>query len=261
MGEYTLDREGETLLVRATRVLLSTLVASRLRERWSGEANVPETGGAVVAYNHISVSDPFVAARFVYAGAGRFPHFLGKAEVFAVPVIGRLLLAVGQIPVHRGTARARDSYDSAVAAVRGGQVVVMLPEGTITKDPQLWPMKGKTGAARIALETGRPLVPVAVWGPQRIVPADGLPLWKVAWQLHHRHEVTVAAGEPVDLSDFQARPVDAQTLGEATERLMDAITMLLEEIRHDTAPATRMDNPRIVSRLVRTPEKTSGDAR
>ena len=102
---------------------------------------------------------------------GRSPRFLGKNEVFRVPVVGAVLRSADQIPVYRESGRAADAYRAAVAAVRAGKCVAIYPEGTLTRDPDLWPMRGKTGAARVALETRCPVVPVAVWGPQDLLAA------------------------------------------------------------------------------------------
>src|SRR5699024_10148537 len=110
-----------------------------------------------------SYADFLSLGQFVL-GASRWPHFLGKESLFRIPLVGKLITACEQIPVHRGTDRAGDALASAVAAVRSGRPVVIYPEGTVTKDPQQWPMRGHSGAVRVALESGRPLVPVAQWG-------------------------------------------------------------------------------------------------
>lgn len=258
MGEYTLVDDGPNTVVRFIKSILSPLVARRLHEEWQGQENIPAHGGAVIAYNHISTVDPLVAGRFVLVGAGRFPHFLGKAEIFAVPVIGRLLLAVGQIPVHRGSSRARDSYEAALDALNGDQIVMVLPEGTLTRDPELWPMDGKTGAARLALSTGRPLIPMAVWGPQAIVPGHDVPWFDVLRRLLKKHTVQVRAGAAIDLSDLDAGEMDTEVLAEATDRLMTAITMHLAQIRGEAPSTQRLQNPRVVSKNVRTPRNARG---
>ncbi len=122
---------------------------------WRGVEHLPRTGGCVVATNHVSEFDPVPFAHFIYDN-GRLPRFLGKAEVFKVPVVGRIIHSAGQIPVYRKTTDAAKAFSAAVAAVQKGECVVVYPEGTLTRDPDLWPMVGKTGAARIALTTGCP---------------------------------------------------------------------------------------------------------
>ena len=91
--------------------------------------------------------------------------------MFRNKALGGFLRAAGQIPVERLSANAAGAYDAAVAAVRAGECVVVYPEGTLTRDPDLWPMVGKSGAARIALETGCPVIPVGQWGAHDLLRA------------------------------------------------------------------------------------------
>lgn len=205
---------------------------------WRGWENLPAEGGFVAAPNHVSHFDPLPVAHYLF-DAGCPPYFLGKEEVFRVPVLGRLLRAAGQVPVYRRTGRAVDAYRAAVEGVEQGKCVVIFPEGTITRDPDLWPMVGKTGAARVALETRRPVVPIAHWGSQEVIPPYARKL-----RLLPRKVMHVAAGPPVDLADLYDRPLDGATLREATSRIVAAITVLLEELRGETAPAIRF-NPRL----------------
>lgn len=202
---------------------------------WRGGEHIPASGGCVLAVNHVSEFDPVPFAHFVY-DHGRLPRFLGKAEVFKVPVIGRILTSAGQIPVYRKSADASKAFSAAVAAVAKGECVVVYPEGTISKDPELWPMRGKTGAARIALTTGRPVVPCVQWGPQEILaPYARRP------HVFPRKVMQIRAAAPVDLSDLQGQEMTPDLLHEATDRIMAAITALLEDIRGAQAPAVRFD--------------------
>jgi 1-acyl-sn-glycerol-3-phosphate acyltransferase len=204
---------------------------------WHGGEHIPERGGCVLAANHVSEFDPLPFAHFVYDN-GRIPRFLGKAEVFAVPVIGAILRNAGQIPVFRKTADASKAFGAAVSAVEKGEAVIVYPEGTISKDPGLWPMVGKTGAARIAMTSGCPVIPCAQWGPQEILaPYARRP------HLFPRKVMRIRAGEPVDLDDLRGRPMTPELLVTATERIMAAITSLLEDIRGGQAPEERF-NPR-----------------
>jgi 1-acyl-sn-glycerol-3-phosphate acyltransferase len=122
-------------------------------------------------------------------------------------------------------------------------VVQFYPEGTITRDPQLWPMTGKSGAARVALMSGAPVIPVAHWGAHEIVPPYGRGVGggKAKVSLFPRKKVIVKAGPPVDLSRFRGQELTSQVLREATEEIMAAITAVLEEIRGEQAPAERYD--------------------
>jgi 1-acyl-sn-glycerol-3-phosphate acyltransferase len=198
--------------------------------RWSGAEHLPAEGGFVVCVNHISYTDPVAFAHFLYDN-GHPPYFLAKEALFRIPVVGRVIRGAGQIPVFRGTTDAVKAFSAAVEAVNEGKCVAVYPEATITKDPQLWPMTGKTGAARIALATKCPVIPVAQWGPQELLP----PKTKRP-RIFPRKTMVVVAGPPVDLSDLQDRPVDAALLEEATERIMAAITALLVPLRPGESP-------------------------
>ena len=206
------------------------------RRDWRGAENFPASGGFVVCPNHISYVDPFAFAHFLYDN-GQPPFFLGKVEVFEIPIIGRLLTFAQQIPVERGTSHAAAAFAAAVAAVEEGKCVPIFPEGTLTRDPQTWPMTGRTGAARVALTTRCPVIPVAQWGPQEIQRPYVREL-----HLFPRKTMRMLAGPPVDLSDLYDRPLDAATLNAATARILDAITRQLETIRGQRAPAVRFDS-------------------
>ena len=206
------------------------------RRDWKGAENLPPTGGFVVCPNHISHVDPFAFAHFLYDN-GYPPFFLAKSEVFEIPILGRMLIWAQQIPVYRGTSEAAQAFSAAVASVQDGKCVPILPEGTLTRDPQMWPMTARTGAARVALSTRCPVIPVAQWGPQEIMKPYG----KVM-HLLPRKTMRVLAGPPVDLRALYDRPQDTATLREATTRIMDAITAQLEEIRGGKAPAIRFDS-------------------
>lgn len=215
------------LLLRRPLMLLT-------KRDWRGAEHLPG-GGCVVATNHISEFDPVPFAHFIYDN-GRLPRFLGKAEVFKVPVVGRILHSAGQIPVYRKTTDAAKAFAAAVAAVQKGECVIVYPEGTISRDPGLWPMVGKTGAARIALTTGCPVIPAAQWGPHEVLaPYARRP------RLFPRKLMRVTAGAPVDLTDLRNRALTPAVLREATDRIMAAVTALLEDIRDEQAPTTRYD--------------------
>src|SRR5436190_11987574 len=215
--------------------LLRPLLLAVTKRDWRGVENLPKTGGFVVTPNHLSHLDPLTFAHFMYDN-GREPYFLGKEGVFRVPVVGAILRGAEQIPVYRNTGKAVDAFRAAVAAVNDGKAVSVYPEGTLTRDPDLWPMVGKTGAARIALATQCPVIPVAQWGPQAILePYAKRP------RLFPRKTMHVSAGPPVDLSDLYDKPVTGSLLREATDRIMAAITVQLEHVRGGHAPAERYD--------------------
>jgi len=150
--------------LRVVVVICSLPVSALFRLRWHSAHHIPATGPAIIVANHISYADPFVLARFVY-DAGRVPRFLAKRGLFRIAVIGYILRRTGQIPVDRATARARESLEDAVAALRRGEIVIIYPEGTVTRNPDWWPDRGKNGAARLAqLAPDVPVIPVAQWG-------------------------------------------------------------------------------------------------
>lgn len=200
------------------------------RREWRGAEHLAGDGGLILVANHLSYADPLVASHFVY-DAGRWPQFLAKAELFRVPVLGRLLRLVRQIPVERGTADAARALDAAIAAIKAGDAIIIYPEGTVTKHPDLWPMRGKTGVARLWLATRAPVVPLVMWGPQRLIDPRTRRV-----RLRPRTPVTVVAGPPVDLSAFDGAKADSATLTAITEVVMRRVADLLGEIRGETPP-------------------------
>lgn len=200
--------------------------------------NIPRSGGVIIVANHASHFDPLVVAHYIY-GAGRWPQFLGKASLWRVPVMGPFLRKVRQIPVERGSVEAVKSLDALIEALNNDGVVVIYPEGTTTRDPLLWPMRGKTGAARLALVTGAPVVPVANWGAQDIFdPRTG------KLSLRPRRPVTVTSGKPIDLSRWAGATPGRAVLEEMTEHIMHEISGLVGELRHEQPPAELYDRPR-----------------
>ena len=208
------------------------LLASTRRD-WRGGENLPTEGGFIAAGNHMTNIDPLTFAHYLY-DHGFAPKILAKHSLFGVPVLGPILRATGQIAVYRDTTQASRSLQAAIDALTAGECVAVFPEGTLTREPDLWPMQGKTGVARLALTTRVPVIPIAQWGPQ-----DLLGRYKKLFKPFPRKKVTVVAGTPVDLSDLYDRPQDTATLREATERVMSAITAQLEAIRGEKAPPVR----------------------
>ena len=239
---------------RLAEVLLRPILVMMSKRDWRGADHLPRTGGVVVVTNHVSHIDPLVFAHFLFDN-GRLPRFLGKEVLFRVFFVGQVLRGAKQIPVYRESADASEAYRSAVAAVRAGECVAIYPEATLTRDPDLWPMVGKTGAARVALETGAPVIPIAQWGPQEL-----LPPYAKRPHLFPRPTVHVWAGPPVDLAEFQGRPIDGPLLREVTERIMADVTALLEQIRGEKAPAVRFDMRRTELPRTGNPKRTRRSA-
>ena len=236
-GPMTSDEPTITEPPRAYRGVVKVLrpvLMAVTKRHWSGVENLPRTGGFVVCPNHVSYTDFLALAHLMY-DSGRPVFFLGKSGLFETPVIGRIITAADQIPVYRGTERAVDAYRAAVQAVRDGKAVAMYPEGTLTRDPGVWPMKGKTGAARVALETRCPVIPIAMYGPEQL-----LAPYSSRLRLFPRKTMRIVVGSPVFLDDLYGR-ADADAAREATDRIMAAITRQLAEVRGEDAPAEAYD--------------------
>ncbi|MCL1898251.1 MAG: 1-acyl-sn-glycerol-3-phosphate acyltransferase [Micrococcales bacterium] len=217
----------------AYKVVIAVLIWPALllfRRRWRGRPNIPATGGFVVAANHVSNLDflPVVHLLAIWAGP---PKVLVKESLMRLPVVGWLLRGSGFIPVKRGTAQAASSLGKATKALEKGHCVLVYPEGTITKDPQLWPMRGRPGAVRLALDAGVPLIPLAHWGAQKLLP----PSAKFP-RLFPPTKVSIVVGPAVDLSDLAGLEDRAEAARLGTVRLMAAITALEAELRQAAPP-------------------------
>lgn len=204
------------------------------RRDWRHLERIPRQGGVILAANHISHADPMVLADFVVFGARRLPRYLAKSTLFrGNGLVGRVMRGARQIPVHRGTADASLALRDAVAALQAGECVTIYPEGTVSRDPEKWPMHARTGVARLALLSGAPVIPVAQWGAQAMLDSyrgKGL-------HLLPRHTMSVSAAEPVDLSPWQGKELSSEVLHAATAAVMSALTRELEVLRGEPAPA------------------------
>lgn len=215
--------------------IIRPLLMCTTKPRWIDGEKLPASGGCVVVLNHLSHVDPLTAALFVY-DHGRLPRYLAKSGLFSNKALAFLMNGLGQIPVERLSRNAVSAYDAAVMAVRRGECIVVYPEGTITRDPALWPMTGKSGAARIALETGCPVIPIGQWGAQALLaPYAKRP------DLFPRKPIVLKVGDPVDLADLVGQERSPKVVQQATDRMMQAITGLVAEIRGEPAPAERFD--------------------
>ena len=228
----------ETAKSRITFVIVAGIVRPvmnlLMNKKWEGLEKLP-AGGFIAAPNHCTEIDPLVIGHMLY-NQKRMPHFLAKGGLFKVPVLGAVLRATKQIPVERSTAGANRSLNVAKEVVDEGGAIIIYPEGTLTRDPDLWPMKGHTGAARMALESGIPVVPMAHWGAHQVFPR-----YAKRFHLFPRRTSRVIVGDPVDLSAFEGRPLDKATLTAATGVIMEAITGLLATLRSEQPPAERWD--------------------
>jgi 1-acyl-sn-glycerol-3-phosphate acyltransferase len=228
-------------------MIVKPLLLLFTKQHWVDGMKIPARGGAVIAANHASHLDPLTFAHFVH-DHGRLPRYLAKAALWDVPVLGAIMRGAQQIPVYRQSVDAQKAFSAAVEAVQEGRLVVVYPEGTLTRDPDLWPMVGKSGAARIALSAGVPVIPVAQWGAHEILyPYSTRP------RLLPRKTLHAKAGDPVDLDDLRGQEITPEVLRIATDRIMAAITALLEDLRGEPAPAERFDPRRAGVRLTGNP--------
>lgn len=218
-------------LIAATLLPILTLMA---RYPVIDGEKLPKTGAFILAPNHYSEIDPVIMGRFMWK-LGRVPRFLAKASVFEIPVLGPVLRWSGQIPVERN-ARSDAPLKAAQQLVDNELAVIIYPEGSLTRDPDLWPMRGKSGAVRMALQAGVPIIPAAHWGTQHIMARYSKKI-----SFFPRKTVYCKIGDPVDLSDLAGRPLDQATLAEGTDRVMAAIAGLLGDLRGETPPPERWD--------------------
>ncbi len=219
--------------MRFAVIVVYPLTSLLFRLRWRHIERIPADGPAIIAVNHISYADPLVFGRFIW-DAGRVPRYLAKESLFRLPFpAGRIVRGAGQIPVHRGSADAAQALQGAVAALGRGEMVLIYPEGTVTRDPEFWPMQAKTGVARLALlAPGVPVIPVGQWGPQNF-----LDVYHRRFRPLPRTTVSVSVGEPVDLSSYTGRPPTPEMLREMTDRIMTAVRAQVAELRGEPVPA------------------------
>ncbi|MFF2773634.1 lysophospholipid acyltransferase family protein [Streptomyces sp. NPDC058052] len=240
---------------RLAAVIAKPPLVVLFKRDWRGTEHIPAEGGFITAVNHNSYLDPLSYAHYQY-NTGRVPRFLAKAGLFKAGFVGTMLRNTGQIPVYRETANALDAFRAAVNAIERGECVAFYPEGTLTRDPDMWPMPGKTGAARVALLTKAPVIPVAQWGANLAMPPYAK---KDKFSFFPRKTLIVQAGPPVDLSRFDGLEPTPEVLREATETIMAAITALLEEVRGEQAPAEPYDPRR--ARLEQRRKAAEGGAK
>jgi 1-acyl-sn-glycerol-3-phosphate acyltransferase len=227
-----------------SKIILRPLIPALMKRDWHGQENLPARGGMILAANHLSYADVLALSLFADQ-AGRYPVFLAKSSLFGVKVLGPIIRKLGQLPVYRGQADAALVLRDAEQGIRNGACVIFYPEATVTRDPDSWPMVAKTGVARLALATGAPVVPVAHWGAQRLLPYGSL-----RPRLLPRKTVRVLAGPPVDLSAFKGQPLTSKNLRAATDVIMTDVTRLLGQLRGEVPPA-ELYHPAVARRRVR----------
>ena len=233
-------RSGPGPWWRLAQIVILPLFNAFVTMRIKPGSTLPTDGPFIVAPNHYSEIDPVVMGVAVWK-LGRTPRFLAKASLFRIPVLGFYLRKTGQIPVER-EARGNSAIDAAHQLMNSGQGVIVYPEGTLTRQPELWPMRGKSGAIRMALETGIPLYPAAHWGTQNLMGRYGKKI-----TVRPRPVIDVVIGEPMDLSKYQGKTATKELLDKATDDLMRQIQTLVSELRGEPAPKTIFQRGTITS--------------
>ena len=242
LSEVNREPGGQTIstVVR----ILNAIMRPLTKRDWRYQDKVPQTGGVIFVANHISNADPLAVGQFL-AYSGRWPRFLAKASVFEIPVVGRIIAACGQIrfgasPHIQGRAHCRRRSDRARPRARD------LPRGN--DHPRSRPV-ADAGQDRSCAASIYDRLPGGAHRAVGCPGADARPQAELP-RLLPRKTLRVAVGDPVPLDDLREKPVTVATLDEATTRIMDAIAVLVAELRAATPPAHRYDPDR---------ENTTGD--
>lgn len=221
-GNYArrMSRRPEWMFRFAARVVIIFVRSMRWRLDVRGIDNLPRHGGAVITFNHHSYADFFVCAWSVYRDRGRAVRFLAKEELFDTPVVGAILRGARQVPVARGSRSGRkDAFAEAVRRLRGGELIAVAPEQTISRSFELLPFS--TGAVRMAKDAGVPVIPSVNWGTHRWA-TKGRPInWRalgipvLSWY-----------GEPMSIGEDE-------DVVDATERVRARMAEMLDRVQRD----------------------------
>lgn len=214
----------------ASRGAIIPFLKAVSKQRVEGVENIPSQGAFIAVANHLTELDSLTAMRAL-VDQDVPVYSLAKSSLFDVPVLGSILRAGGQIPVHRASTSASSSLAEAERVLRAGESIMVFPEGTLSRDPLRWPMTGKTGAARLAMTTGVPVLPMGQWGAHLIL--DG---YSKKLRPFPRKEVRVIIGQPLDLTRFGSDTQDHEAVRACTAEIMRAITVLVERLRGEKAP-------------------------
>ncbi|NNG36584.1 lysophospholipid acyltransferase family protein [Nakamurella aerolata] len=234
--------ESNNAWVWICRVVLYPLTRLLGRRTFLGVDKLNRSGPMIVVANHISHLDPIYDAVLIDK-AGRLPRIMAKASLWKLPVVGAALRGTGQVPVYRAGEDGPSAVDAAREVLAAGGVVLIYPEGTVTREPDFWPMRPRPGVAALALSGDYPVVPVVHWGTQRVYnsyrTAGGRKL-----RLWPRQDVVVAVGDDIDLSRFRSAggvaagsQLDAKAVLGASLQIMNSIKDQLGQIRGEQPPA------------------------
>jgi len=236
VSKTPVTRRSAEIRWRVIAFLVLPVVGAMVKLRIREGSKLPASGPFILSPNHYSEIDPIVMGVVVWK-LRRTPRFLAKASLFRVPALGWLMSFSGQIPVERdASAQLGQPLQAAKVLTDRNQGVIVYPEGTLTKDPDLWPMRGKSGAVRMALEQNIPLYPAAHWGTQHWM---GRYAKKI--RFFPRTMIDAVVGEPFDLSEYQGKTLTRELLQEATDKLMQEIARLAGSLRGENPPAILHD--------------------
>jgi 1-acyl-sn-glycerol-3-phosphate acyltransferase len=225
------------LAVRIIAFFVAPVIRMFFKVEVTGMEKLPKSGAYILTPNHATNMDGLAVAYFIYMRLKRGPHFFAKEALFNIPLIGKILLAGGQIPVFRkGGQRNDDSFKIANSYLKAGHTICIYPEGTLTREPNLWPMRGKTGAIRLALDSGVPVYPIAHWGSEQVMGRYSSKFRPGFWK-----KVRILVGDEIDLAKYRKDNLSPEELLAATEHVMRSITALVEQLRGEKAPGTLWD--------------------
>lgn len=229
--------EHSNVWIRACQVLLYPATRLLGHRDYRGMDRLHRAGPMLVVGNHISHLDPMYDVVMIHQ-SGRIPHVLAKAGLWKIPVVGRALRGTGQIPVERGNGAGQAAVATAVDTLADGGLVLIYPEGTVTREPDFWPMRPRPGVAALALSGDFPVVPIVHWGTQEVYNsyADGR-----KFRLLPRKHIRVVVGEDIDLSAYRGKETDTRAILEVSMLIMQTIAGMLGEIRGETPPAELFD--------------------
>jgi 1-acyl-sn-glycerol-3-phosphate acyltransferase len=221
-------------LVGAVLTMFARLQVAGARGRAAVVRRLPD-GPVIVISNHTSYVDGLLLA-IVCRRLGRSARMLAAAGVFKAPVIGAVARRIGFIPVDRGAANAADALGPAEDALAAGELVAIFPEGRLTRDPDRWPEKAKTGAVRLALRTGAPIVPVALEGAYRVVGRRKF-VSNLLKNVVLRPKVATAVGEPIQVRELLQGSETPDEIRRVTDVVWSHLIDLVEQLRGQQSPA------------------------
>ncbi len=223
-----------TLLSALSAILCRLEIAKQTGRRGAVQA-LPD-GPLIVVANHTSMADGVLLA---IAGRklGRPFRMLGTAGIIEAPVLRFVFRRLGYIPVRRKSTNPAGVLEPASQALRAGEVIALYPEGRITRDRRFWPERSKTGAVRLALETGAPIVPIATVGAERVV-GRKRKLLRLFTNVVIRPSVRMRVGTPIDVRSMvhdYNNPTNEEVRA-AADNVMSVLVKMVEELRGEEAP-------------------------